>query len=117
MAYILVSEEYIPPKRECVLVWGGNLRRIPRNAIRRGNGYFLLMGESIHAEFKFYFRDEEGKRYSFDAHQIISDTMKYKTLTKSRRKRISEVVKEVAATSKAYEPEKWFKEAVLSLKI
>lgn len=116
MAYTLVSAEYVPPDSGIKFIRGIKGGRIPRGAIRSGNSFYLR-GEAIPAEFKFYFEDEKNIKYFFDAHSIIKETMVNQNLTENRRNRIIDEVKNIAAVSEKYEPEKWFVKAVKTLKI
>ena len=117
MAYTLVSVQYIPPDNNMKIMPANVFRRVPTKKVAIGKGYLVVFGNKETAKFEFYFRDEEGVNYCFDAYPIVSKCMITRNLTYNRQKRIIENVKKLANYSDIYEPEEWFETTVKSLKI
>ena len=117
MSYTLISTEYIPAEGEAQLVQGIKGNRVPRGAIKGGNGTFVVRGGYIPAEFRFYFADTTGKKYCYEAYKTIKSSMETTRLTEARRSKIREEVAVIAKESNNYNPEEWIEKAVRKLKI
>ena len=117
MSYTLVSTEYVPAEGGAQLIQGVKGNRVPRGAIKGGNGTFVVHCGYIPAQFKFLFEDQNGKSYFFEAYSEIKSCMKTKNLTQKKRTLIIEEIDKISKESSKYIPEEWVEKAVNNLMI
>ena len=73
MRYTLISTNYIPAEYGVKLVQGIKSGRVPRGAIRGGNGSFIVKTDSMPAKFYLNFEDENGNHKCFEAYSTIKN--------------------------------------------
>ena len=117
MAYILISGEYISPENWIRRMPIANFGRIPFGTLKVMKGHIFYRSTREKPKFIFYFKNEKGEKFYFDAYETLKANMQRKKLTSERRKKIVKTITMIAADSSLYEQERWFVMAVKSLKI
>lgn len=115
MSYKLDYARYLPAPQDARIVHGIKGNRVPRGAIRGGNGTFLVSQEQ--ATFYMFFEDQNGERRCYSAYGAVKSNMVTERLTKKKCLKIEEEVRKIALQSSEYEPERWVEEAVRKLKL